>query len=84
MIEFGTRKVWAFDAEGRFGVQAEYRFDSEEGRDLITGVAGQLGPRQRRGWAERTGIIVGIIGAAGALITLVVLLVMWLTGGFAQ
>jgi hypothetical protein len=51
--EFGVRKVWGFDAQGNFGVQADYRFNSEEGRDLLTGVADQLGFTQRRGAAEK-------------------------------
>ena len=31
--EFGFQKVWAFDEHGNFGVQADYRFNSEEGRE---------------------------------------------------
>ena len=52
VVELGAQKVWAFDEHGRFGVQADYRFGSEEGRDLVTGVARQLGMEQRAqgGW----------------------------------
>lgn len=80
VIELGSQKVWAFDEHGRFGVQADYRFNSEEGRDLITGVAEQLALRQRRGGAEKIGIWFGIIALVGVVITIVVNLVLWLTG----
>jgi hypothetical protein len=81
-IEFGTHKVWAFDEHGDFGVQADYRFDSREGHDLIRGVAGQLGLEERRGTAERIGLVFGIIGGVGALVTVVVVVVMALLGKF--
>ena len=80
--EFGVQKVWAFDEHGRFGVQADYRFNSEEGRDLITGVAGQLGLTSQRGGAEKTGLIFAVIGGVGALVTAVVLIVAALMGKF--
>jgi hypothetical protein len=80
--EFGVQKVWAFDAHGHFGVQAEYRFNSEEGRDLITGVAGQLGLKSQRGGAEKTGIVFAVIGGVGALVTAVVLIAAALMGKF--
>jgi hypothetical protein len=80
--EFGVQKVWAFDAQGNFGVQADYRFNSEEGRDLLTGVADQLGLKQRRGGAEKTGLIFGVIGAAGALVAVVAVIIMALLGKF--
>ncbi len=82
VIELGAEKVWAFDARGRFGVRADYRFDSEEGRQLITGLADHLGLKARRGAAERTGLILGAIGGVGALVTLVVLAVLALLGKF--
>jgi hypothetical protein len=80
--EFGFQKVWAFDEHGSFGVQADYRFNSEEGRQLLTGVADQLGLRQRRGAAERTGLVFAVVGGAGALLAVVVVLVFALTGRF--
>jgi hypothetical protein len=81
--EFGVQKVWAFDEHGRFGVQADYRFNSEEGRDLLTGVANELGLKLRRGGAEKVGLYVGAFAAVGVVITLVVLLVALLTGQFS-
>ena len=80
VIEFGKQKVWAFDEHGKFGVQADYTFSSEEGRDLITGIAEQLGLEQRRGGAEKIGLYIGIIALVGAVITIVVNLILWLTG----
>lgn len=82
VIEVGAQKVWALDEHGNFGVQADYRFSSEEGRDLITGVADQLGLKQRRGGAEKAGLYVGVAAAIGSAIVLVLLLVAWLTGYF--
>ena len=80
VIEIGAQKVWAFDQHGRFGVQADYRFNSEEGRQLITGLAEQQGLKLRRGGAERAGLTIGIIAAVGAVIVVVLNLVLWLTG----
>lgn len=82
VVEFGGEKVWALDAQGRFGVQADYRFNSEEGRDLITGVAEQLHLTPRRGSAERIGLYVGIFAAVGAVIAGILLVVLALTGYF--
>lgn len=80
VIALGREKVWAFDAQGRFGPQADFRFDSEEGRELVTGVAGQLGLRSRRGTEER----IGLVFAVGTLVALVLLglgtLALWLAG----
>ncbi len=81
-IEFGKEKIWAFDEHGRFGTVADYRFDSREGRDLIEGIGEHLGLEQKRGAAERIGLIFGLIGAVGALITVIVLVVLALTGAF--
>ncbi len=80
--ELGAQKVWAFDEHGRFGVQADYRFGSEEGRDLISGVARELGFRSRRGAAERAGLVVGVIGAVGALVAVVGVVAAALLGKF--
>ncbi len=80
--EFGAQKVYAFDEHGEFGVQADYRFSSEEGRGLITSRAEQLGLQEVRGGAEKIGLVFAVIGIGGALITLVVLLICWQTGLF--
>ena len=60
--------------------QADYTFSSEEGRELITDLAEQLGLEQRRGTAERIGLYFAVVGLVGAAITLVVNLILWLTG----
>ena len=78
--EIGFQKIWAFDEHGRFGVQADYRFNSEEGRELITGLADAQGLKLRRGGAERTGLYIGIFAAVAAVIVVIVNLVLWLTG----
>lgn len=80
--EIGAQKVWAFDEHGRFGVQADFRFGSEEGRDLVTGVAQQLGLELRRGGAERIGLwAAGLVGV-GAVVGLLLTVVLALTGYF--
>lgn len=80
VVELGGQKVWAFDEHGRFGVQADYRFSSEEGRDLVAGVARQLGLEQRRGGAERVGLWFGVVAGIGAVLVVVVNVVLLLTG----
>lgn len=82
--EFGVQKVWAFDEHGQFGVQADYRFNSEEGRDLVTGVADQLGLTSRRGGAEKVGLYVGIAAAALAVVAAIILGIFALAGGFSH
>jgi len=82
VVEIGAEKVWAVDATGRFGVQADYRFNSEEGRGLITGVAEQLHLTSRRGSSEKIGLYLGIFAAVGAVLTAIILVVLALTGYF--
>jgi hypothetical protein len=84
VIELGAQKVWAFDEHGRFGVQADCSFGSEEGPDLVTGIASQLGLRLRRGAAEKASLCVGNFAAVGAALTVVVLAVVALAGGFSH
>jgi hypothetical protein len=79
---FGAQKSWALDEHGRLRPVVEFRFDSEEGRQLITGVAEQLGLTQRRGTAEKIGLVAAIIGGGGAVVTAVSLLVMVVLGKF--
>ncbi len=63
-------------------MQADFRFGSEEGRDLVTGVAQQLGMELRRGGAERIGLwAAGLVGV-GAVVGLVLTVVLALTGYF--
>lgn len=80
--EFGVQKVWAFDENGRFGQVVDFRFNSEEGRDLVTGVAEQLGLRQRRGAAEKTGLVFGAVFGGLTVIGIVVVLVLLAMGKF--
>jgi hypothetical protein len=80
--EVGFQKVYAFDEHGEFGLQADYRFTSEEGRGLITRAADAEGLGQRRGNAEKAGITMAVITAVGFAVALIVVLVLWLTGAF--
>jgi hypothetical protein len=78
--EFGFQKVWAFDEHGNFGAQAEYRFNSEEGRDLIEGVAQQLGLQQRRGTEETIAIVFAAVALGGLAIGGIVVAILALLG----
>ena len=80
IIEFSKQKVWAFDEHGNFGVQADYRFRSEEGRDLIEGVAKQLGLEQRRGMEEKLGMFFAALAIGGLLIGGIVVGILALLG----
>lgn len=82
IIELGAEKVWAFDEHGELGIQADYTFSSEEGRELITDLADQLGLEQRRGTAEKIGLSFAVVALVGAAIVVVLLLVLWATGYF--
>ncbi|MBS2940024.1 hypothetical protein KDN32_19990 [Nocardioides sp. J2M5] len=66
--ELGVQKVWAFDERGRFGPVVDFRFSSEEGRDLVTGVADQLGLRLRRGTAEIIGLVFALVAVVGLVV----------------
>jgi hypothetical protein len=80
--QFGVQQTWGLDERGRLRPVVDYSFNSEEGRQLITGIAEQLGLAQRRGTEEKIGIVAAIIGGGGAVVTVVVLLVMVLLGKF--
>jgi hypothetical protein len=80
--EFGVQKVWAFDENGKFGKVVDYRFNSEEGRDLITLIADNLGLKQERGTAEKIGLYVGLGTIAALLICGIVIGFLALAGAF--
>lgn len=84
VIEVGFQKVWAFDEHGNFGVQADYRFNSEEGRQLIVAVADRLGLKQRRGAAEKAGLYIGVATGVLCVLGAIVLGVFALAGGFSR
>ena len=78
--ELGAQKVWALDERGRFGPVVDFRFSSEEGRDLVTGVADQLGLVLRRGGAEKVGIALALVAVGGLLVAGVVVGILALLG----
>jgi hypothetical protein len=82
VIGFSKQKVWAFDEHGDFGVQADYRFNSEEGRGLIEGVARQLGLEQRRGTEEKIGMFFAALAIGGLVIGGIVVAILALLGAF--
>jgi hypothetical protein len=80
VISFSREKVWAFDEHGNFGVQADYRFNSEEGRGLIETVAKRLGLEQRRGTEEKIGMFFAALAIGGLLIGGIVVGILALLG----
>jgi hypothetical protein len=82
IIGFSKQKVWAFDEHGNFGVQADYRFSSDEGRGLIEGVARQLGLEQRRGTEEKIGMFFAALAIGGLVIGGIVVGILALLGTF--
>jgi hypothetical protein len=82
VISFSREKVWAFDEHGNFGVQADYRFNSEEGRGLIETVAKRLGLEQRRGTEEKIGMFFAALAIGGLLIGGIVVGILALLGTF--
>lgn len=82
IIEKRREKIWALGDDGRLGAVVDYRFDSAEGRDLVTSAAQSLGLEQQRGLAERIGLLVGLVALVGAALTAVVLLVLLALGAF--
>ena len=71
--ERSAEKIWALGTDLQYGKVVDYTFNSEEGRGLITTAAEQVGLKQKRGTEERIGLLFAAIGAAGAVLTLVVL-----------
>jgi len=78
--EFGVEKAWGVREDGTVGKVVDYRFNSEEGRDLLSAVARQLGREEKRGGAERIGLVMAGIALVGAAITAVTLLTLLFLG----
>ena len=78
--ERSSEKVWALGEDLKFGPVVDYRFNAQEGRQLISAVADSLGLKERRGRDEKIGLYVAIFAGAGAVLTVVVLIVLALLG----
>ena len=72
--ERSTEQVWALGEDLKFGPVVDYRFNSEEGRQLISAVADSLGLKQRRGRTEKIGLYFALLGGVGAIATVIVTL----------
>jgi hypothetical protein len=82
VIELGKEKAWGLDAHGQPIRVADFTFSSEEGRQLITLAADQLGLSQRRGTAEMIGLGFAAVAVVGAIVSVVVLLTLFALGEF--
>ncbi len=78
--EFGVQKAWGLREDGTLGPVSDYRFDSDEGRDLITQVAEHLGRTAKRGATETVGLVFAGIALVGAVIAAVTLLTLFSLG----
>ena len=82
-IALGRRKVWAWDEKLRYGKVLDYTLDTEESRALIRTAAKELGYRERMPAVMKFALAMAVLGAGGAVVTLVVLAVAALTGQFS-
>lgn len=73
---FSTRKTWALDDSGTYKKVVDYSFNSEDGRRMIREAGDALGLRQRMGTITKIGLVAAVLGGAGAIVTVVVLLVL--------
>jgi len=78
--EFGVQKIWAFDEHGQMAKVVDYRFNSEEGRDLVTTVGNHLGLKQERGTSEKIGLWVALLTVAGLVVCGIVIGILALAG----
>lgn len=74
----GAERSYGMRADGTFGRITDYRYDLATGRDLIRTVAKENGLTETMGNAQRIGIIVAAVAGLGALVTLVVLALVFL------
>ncbi|WP_114423441.1 hypothetical protein [Nocardioides houyundeii] len=79
-IEFGHEKIWAIRDDGTVGRVVDYKFDSEEGRDLITLIGKDLGLAAKAGGAEKIGLYAALSVPVLIVLGLLLVLVLWLTG----
>ena len=80
VIAFEKQKVWAWNEHLEHGKVLDYSFTTNEGHSLIRMAAKDTGWNERMPLSMKIAITMGIIGGAGALITLIVLGVALLMG----
>lgn len=68
-------KIWALDDTGAVRPVVDYRFDSNEGRDLVRACAERLGMRERLPLTARVGIAAAAFALLVAVVAVVVVLV---------
>lgn len=63
------------------GTVREYKFSTEEGRQLIRGPAKELGWTEARGRNEKIGIVVAVLGGVSALVAILITAIVLVAGG---
>ena len=78
----GFQRTWAPGTDGGYRKVVDAEWDVAAGRHLVQRVGAELGLRQRRGTAEKVGLVAALIGVGSAVVAGVAVLVIALTGGF--
>ena len=76
VIQYSSKKTWAFDQSGSFRPVVDYRFDSEEGRSVIVELGKQLGLLQRMSGYAKVGLVFALIAIVGLVLGGIVVAVM--------
>lgn len=79
-VALGVEKAWGLDEHGLPIKVADFSYAPQEGRELVTLAAEQMGIRIARGASETIGLAFFLFTVIGAAVSLVVVLVLWLLG----
>lgn len=71
-VQRGVEQTWTVGRDG-FRKTSDVRYDDGQGRALIRAAGEELGLTERRGGAERIGLLVAALAAVGAVVALLVL-----------
>lgn len=80
--EVSFHKEYGLSEDGHLGEVVSYSFSSKEGLTLIREPAKELGWTERMPVTAKVGLVFGVVGGVGALVTVVVLLVLLALGKF--
>ncbi len=68
LIQVGAEKVFALDENGRLSRAVDYRYDSEEGCQLVTLVGREMDLRQKQPTSVRIGIAMAVFAVGGLVL----------------